>query len=153
MQRHANSLPVTQAVLDIELEEGGRLPPAQRVALEGLATLVRGGEPVLSEAQQGASLPLLQVELDRGHGVRRRAPLIDEAAGRIHLEQDAVLVVVDVPLGPPGTPAERQPATGPGIDLAAPGPPPAVQSLGRGERGPDLLTRGLDEHAVADLGT
>src|SRR5207245_10514245 len=109
-----------------------------------------GRQAVLPPTRQRGTGALLEVELDRGHGVGRFAPPIDEALGWKYLEDDAVPIGVDVFLGSPIAPTERELATGSEVDLTAPRPPPTVQPLRGREGGPHLLARRADEDALAD---
>src|SRR5258708_6396968 len=103
---------VADAVLDVELEEDRYFAPAQGISFEGPPTLGRGRETVFPKAQQRATWPILEVELDRGHIGGRVAPLIDEARRWSHLEDDAVHIGVDVLLCSPTAPMEPELSTG-----------------------------------------
>src|ERR1700682_1469305 len=143
---------VADAVLDVELDEGRRLAPAKRIPFKGLMTLRRGRETVLSEAEQCATVALLELELDGRHRIGRLAPPKDEALRWQHLDHDAVPIGVNVLFGSPTAPAKRELSARAEVDLAAACPPPGVHRLGGRQRRPHLRARRADEHAVTDLG-
>src|ERR1700686_3839584 len=102
---------IADAVLDIELDKGRHFAPAERIPFERLSTLRRGRETMLSQAQQRAIRALLEIELDRGHRVGRRAPAKDEALRWKPLDHVAFAIGVDVAFRSPTAPAEGELST------------------------------------------